>query len=218
MPHSGRLPSRLPALRPITHGVTDHDARGGPHDSLRMSSAFVNLQSVVMVSFGGSVRAPTSTGGVGRRVRSRAAVTGGLDIHIRPTPAVGPGQHLGSSLFTLNFSTRARPSINLGSLVHLDRIRHDLRQSARALSTRQMYWAWFLTFESFCSAHGLTVFPASVETCERYVAFLISMYTAGTIGIALAAVAAVHVDAGVFNPTRAPGVRQCTPVTCGWPC
>ena len=211
MPHSGASTSRPQGLPPIVRAAGGKRSRGSA--SSATLTALDSFRSLVAPSPTAALFPPIAgSSGVHRTtglIQSRAAVFGGLHIARRPAPESGVGAYLGAGPTALDYSARSRPAWATGHIHQLDQIRLDLRRSSRALSTRQLYWCWWLTWVAFCTVHNFVPFPAESLACERYVAFLLSGYTVGTIEIALAAIAAVHADASVSSPTRSHGVRQC---------
>ncbi|WP_226360826.1 hypothetical protein [Pseudonocardia sp. ICBG1142] len=86
--------------------------------------------------------------------------------------------------------------------------------AARAPRTRLAYAGDWAHFARWCAAAGLESLPAAVDTVRLYLADLEATRTPGgeavfspaTMGRRLAAIAAVHHDAGHRSPTRDPAV------------
>jgi integrase len=80
----------------------------------------------------------------------------------------------------------------------------DARQ---AENTRQSYDAGWRIFEAFCRDHGLTALPADPQTVATFATELAQTRKVSTIRARLAAVSAIHRNAGAVDPTKSDVVR-----------
>ena len=86
----------------------------------------------------------------------------------------------------------------------------DLIDAARAASTLRAYASDWADFESFCRRLALGVLPADPATVGLYIAEMaaVRQLAASTIGRRMAAISALHVEAGHPSPTAHPQVRR----------
>jgi integrase len=88
-------------------------------------------------------------------------------------------------------------------------------QAARSPRTRELYASDWAHFARWCAMAGQTALPAGVDTLRGYLTDLEAttgpdgsrVYRPATLARRLAAIAAVHKDAGVVSATRDPKVR-----------
>lgn len=82
-------------------------------------------------------------------------------------------------------------------------------QDSRATSTQRAYRSDWRSFEGWCADTGLTALPADTDTVELY---LVSLVRAGaavaTAARHLSGIRHRHQEAGLPDPTAAPGVRS----------
>ena len=86
----------------------------------------------------------------------------------------------------------------------------DLIDAARAASTLRAYASDWADFESFCHRLALGALPADPATLALYIADMAAVrrLAASTIGRRMAAISALHVEAGHPSPTVHPQVRR----------
>jgi len=83
----------------------------------------------------------------------------------------------------------------------------ELQRLSRAESTRKSYLHWWRTFAAFAVKVGwaqvetLVPLPVHVNVVVQFVSFLSDDYHASTIGVALAAISAIHSSHGMASPT-----------------
>lgn len=83
---------------------------------------------------------------------------------------------------------------------------YDTRK--RAKSTKKTYEKERKAFLLWCEAHDSLAFPADPETVRRYIVALAERRRPRGISVACAAIRAAHFDAGLFDPTAHPDVRN----------
>lgn len=81
--------------------------------------------------------------------------------------------------------------------------------ASRSPSTRRVYASQWRGFAGWCAERRLVPLPAEPSTVAGFLAALGEHgASVSTVTVAAAAVRAVHLDAGVANPTDHPGVRR----------
>ena len=103
-------------------------------------------------------------------------------------------------------ATTAKVQLPASLQPHVEAARRyfDARQ---AENTRQSYAAGWRVFEAFCRQHGLSTLPADPQTVATFATELAQTRKVSTVRARLAAVAAMHRDAGEADPTKSEVVR-----------
>ena len=84
----------------------------------------------------------------------------------------------------------------------LDHLANQFIQSKWAPATRLSYNAWFRTWREYCELNMTPELPAQEVWLLRYFTYLACFYSAGTVEIAAASLAAVHRINGLPSPTK----------------
>lgn len=116
-----------------------------------------------------------------------------------------PGDEPGRALVPVPAAKRALPLERLHELHDRAEVYASRR---RAESTVVAYTSDFKQFSRWCAAAGVPALPATPETVGLYVTDLAGWASRSTIARRLAAIAAVHREAGLPTPTADPWVRD----------